>query len=329
MKRNKIVFVYLNMSTFVSKDLEILRKHFDVKPIQWTRTRDVKRILKIMKYVYKTDLSFITFADRHAVLTIRFSKLFRKKSVVVVGGYDVAKLPEIGYGLMISKKSARRVKYVLEKADKVLTINDSLKINAINNAGVDGQNIQTVHRGYESNKWKFEGKKEDLVMTVSVVNTWNRVLVKGVNTFVKSTEFLPNVKFIVIGLEGEPFKELKSIAPPNVEFIGFLPNEELLSYYQKAKVYCQLSRYEGFGNALSEAMLCECVPVGTKSCELPIGNTGFYVPYGDPKATADAIKEALKSKKGKAARERIMTLFPLEKREENMVKIINALVKKK
>jgi len=55
----------------------------------------------------------------------------------------------------------------------------------------------------------------------------------------------------------------------------------------------------------SDIMLCECVPVGTRYCGIPtaIGDTGFYVPYGDPKATAEAIKEALNADKGKEARE--------------------------
>jgi len=48
-------------------------------------------------------------------------------------------------------------------------------------------------------------------------------------------------------------------------------------------------------------MLCECVPIGTEYCGIPVakGDTGFYVPYGDVEATAEAIKKALKSNKGK------------------------------
>ena len=49
---------------------------------------------------------------------------------------------------------------------------------------------------------------------------------------------------------------LKAKASHNVEFAGFVPHDQLASYYQRAKVYCQLSAYEGLPNALCEAMLC-------------------------------------------------------------------------
>ena len=89
-----------------------------------------------------------------------------------------------------------------------------------------------------------------------------------------------------------------------------------------------MSRYEGHPNALSEAMLCECVPVGTKCGGIPevIGKFGFYVPYGDVKATANAIKKALEhSNIGKKARVRIIKLFPLEKREKKLLNVINEI----
>lgn len=62
----------------------------------------------------------------------------------------------------------------------------------------------------------------------------------------------------------------------------------------------------------------------TKNCGIPtaIGYTGFYVPYGDEKATAEAIKEALYSNKGKKARERIKNMFPIDRRENELVEII-------
>jgi glycosyltransferase involved in cell wall biosynthesis len=289
---------------------------------------DLKRILPLIKYVYKTDLSFIWFAGGHAARTIFFSKLFRKKTIVVVGGYEVANVPEIGYGLMTSPKSARRVKYVLENADKILAVDDSLKMAAIENAGVDGQNIQIVPTGYDNEKFKPGEKKENLVLTVG--NIIDIVVKrKGFDAFVETAKYLPDIEFVLVGKHVDTSIEyLKSIAPSNVKFTGFVSDKELVSWYQKAKVYCQLSRFEGLPNALCEAMLCECVPVGTRYCGIPtaIGDTGFYVPYGDPKATAEAIREALKSDKGKKARERIKNMFPIEQRETELIKIIEEIM---
>lgn len=333
-RKIKILFVCPSKSSFIQKDLELLRKHFDVRVVDFVLNRkDLKGTLKtvfgMLKGVLWADVTFSWFAGYHAFWAVRLSKMFGKKSIVIVGGYEVAKVPEIGYGALLNPKSARIVKYVLENADKVLTVDDSLKMDAIKILGVEGKNIQTVPTGYDYEKFKPMGEKENLVMTVSIGNNWTRVRLKGLDTFVESAKYLPDIKFLIVGIQGQALKKLQEIAPPNVIFVGEVPQDELISYYQKAKVYCQLSMREGLPNALCEAMLCECVPVGTdvQGVRTAIGDTGFYVPYGDPKATAEAIKKALNSDKGKEARERIKNMFPIERREKELIEIIDSLVK--
>lgn len=333
-RKIKILFVCPSKSSFIQKDLELLRKHFDVRVVDFVLNRkDLKGTLKtvfgMLKGVLWADVTFSWFAGYHAFWAVRLSKMFGKKSIVIVGGYEVAKVPEIGYGALLNPKSARIVKYVLENADKVLTVDDSLKMDAIKILGVEGKNIQTVPTGYDYEKFKPMGEKENLVMTVSIGNNWTRVRLKGLDTFVESAKYLPDIKFLIVGIQGQALKKLQEIAPPNVIFVGEVPQDELISYYQKAKVYCQLSMREGLPNALCEAMLCECVPVGTdvQGVRTAIGDTGFYVPYGDPKATAEAIKKALNSDKGKEARERIKNMFPIERREKELIEIIDSLVR--
>jgi glycosyltransferase involved in cell wall biosynthesis len=75
-------------------------------------------------------------------------------------------------------------------------------------------------------------------------------------------------------------------------------------------------------------MLCECIPVGTEVCGIPvaIGDTGFYVPFGDGPETAKAIEKALQSDNGPKARERIKKLFPIEKRGELLNEAVESLI---
>jgi glycosyltransferase involved in cell wall biosynthesis len=141
-------------------------------------------------------------------------------------------------------------------------------------------------------------------------------------------KYLPAVKFVLVGSGTDGYiDELRKMAPPNVVFAGIVAHSELPAYYQRAKVYCQLSMSEGLPNALCEAMLCECVPVGTEVNGIPtaIGDTGFYVPVGDAEATADAVRQALSSNKGRDARARIVSMFSVEKREKDLVKIVEEL----
>jgi glycosyltransferase involved in cell wall biosynthesis len=325
-KEKKVALVYYSFSSFVRQDYEILSNHFNVKKVIYKRLKDG---LNIMSAVLKSDVSFSWFAGGHAFLAVLFSRIFGKKSIVVVGGYDVAYLPEIDYGQFTQAWHKRiMTRFALRYADRVLVVDPSLKEDAVKNARISGDNFEYLPTGYDYEKFKSGGRKRDIAMTVCVGDNWNRIKVKGVDIFVKAACRLPDIKFLVIGLGGNALDKIQEIAPPNVELIGPVSQEKLISYYQEAKIYCQLSRREGLPNALCEAMLCECVPVGTKCYGIPtaIGDCGFYVPYGEPEATAKAIAKALNSPdKGRRARERIKDLFTLDRREKRLVQILEEL----
>ena len=295
--------------------------------MKWRGKRD---IFRIFSGVLRSDITYSWFASDHAFLTVLLSKIFKKKSIVLVGGVDAANVPEINYGRFTQGLFKRKMTiFALKHATKVLVVDPSLKEDVIKNAKVDGKNIEYVPTGYNPEYWRPKGRKENVVLTVGgVVDTV--VKRKGFTTFVKAAEHIPDLRFVIVGKHiDSSVDELKDISQKNVEFTGFVSDEELLKWYQKSKVYCQLSRYEGLPNALCEAMLCECVPVGTKNCGIPtaIENTGFYVSYNDEKETAKAISNALKHQDlGKKARDRIKTNFPLTSRETKLLKIIKSLV---
>lgn len=332
-RRTRVLFVHPTMSPFIESDLNLLRKNFDVKVVDvGSAKKDLSSKVRILWRLKMgamwCDISFAWFAERHAKWMVRFSRMLGKPSLVVVGGYEVAKAPEIGYGSLLDPSKAKMVKYIIEKATKVLPVDESLKEAAIKDLGVRGGNIQTVHTGHDSDKFKASGAKERMVLTVGVVNKIT-IKRKGLDVFVKAAGQLKDVKFVLVGSSSDnTIDELRSNAPPNVEFVGGVPHDQLARYYQRAKVYCQLSMYEGLPNALCEAMLCECVPVGTKVAGIPtaMGDTGFYAPVGDPKGAADAIRQALGSDKGKAARARIMSEFSVEKREKAIIEIVEKLL---
>ena len=328
-KKQKILFICPYFSPFIQKDLDLLRRHFDVKVGHYTGLGSIPKILKAVLW---SDITFSWFADIHAFWAVLFSKIFNKKSIVVVGGYEVAKVPEINYGLMLNPKSARRVKYVLENADKVLAVSEFNKreiLKCMNEK--ENEKVKLIYHGVDYNKFTSQGEKKDNRLVISVGYVKNSNLKrKGLETFVRAAKFLPNVEFVLIGKHiDDSIRYLKSIAPVNVKFTGFVSEDDLLKYYQRAKVYVQVSAHEGFGLSLAEAMLCECVPVVTNKGAIPevVGDAGFYVPYGNPKATAEAIKEALNTDKGKEARERIKKMFPIERREKELIGIINSLVR--
>ena len=328
----KVLFIHPTLSAFIESDLRILRNHFEVRVIDLgNREKGIGSMMRVafemLRGVMWADVTYSWFAENHAKWAIRLGRLFGVPSIVVVGGYEVAKIPEIGHGSLLDPRKAEMVTYVLTRASKVLPVDESLKEEAIKNLGIDGKNIQSVSTGFDPSTFKPAGTKDRMVLTIGFIDKVT-IKRKGLDVFVQAAKHLPNVKFVLVGSsKDDSIDLLKSVAPPNVEFVGYVPHEQVLGYYQRAKVYCQLSMYEGLPNALCEAMLCECVPVGTKVSGIPnaIGDTGFYVPVGDPKAAAEAIRQALVSDKGKAARARISERFPVELREKTLVDVIHRL----
>lgn len=323
----KVLFIYSSLFSFVKRDLEILQIHFDVKPVQWHGKRD---ILKIALDVLKSDLTFSWFASDCAAVAVFFSNLFRKKSIVVAGGYDVAYVPEINYGRFTGSWASKTLtKFALKHADMVLPVSNFTKNELLERA--KPKQLKLVYNGVDIEKFKPYGKKEDnLVITVGGIN-WSNLKRKGIKTFVESAKFVPEARLVVIGrFIDNSIDYLRSIAPPNVEFTGFVSENELIKWYQKAKVICQLSYYEAFGLTPAEGMACGCIPVVTKErAGLPefVGKAGFYTVYGDEKGIAEAIKKALNAPDEfrKKARERIKENFPLERREKELVQIINSM----
>lgn len=332
-KGPRILFVQPQTAHSIQTDFEILSKYYDVRVVDVGKRGNslggkIGAAWELFRGALWSDVCFASFAEVHTKWMIRFCRLFGRPSLVMVGGYEVAKVPEIGYGSLLDPKKTKVVRYIHEKATRVLPVDVCLKTDAMRNLGVDGRNIMPLPTGYDATKFFPKGAKERMALTVGLAKESN-IRRKGWDVFVKAAAYLPDVKFVLIGVSESAWAaKLRESAPSNVEFISFVSDDELVRYYQRAKVYCQLSLYEGLPNVLCEAMLCECVPVGTKICGIPtaIGDTGFYAPVGDPKGTADAIRQALTSGNGKLARERIVNVLPVEKREKELVKLVTELL---
>ncbi|HPE77236.1 MAG TPA: glycosyltransferase family 4 protein [Draconibacterium sp.] len=285
MKR-KILFIYTNYSTFVKTDFEILASAHEVTKYQFKPVRGlvntavqlIKQKIYLLVNIWKFDTVFVWFADYHSFLPVLFAKIFGKKSIVVIGGYDVARMPEFKYGsfnsklrglcaifsmknstlnIAVSKYVERKVKWIAKKAKTRLIY------NCVNIA--ENKDIQP--------------EKENLIITVGLIDSERTFLLKGIDTFIEVARLLPEYKFMIIGLSRNlPENILKSL-PENLESFDRVNHEELEKFYKKAKIYCQFSRTESFGVAVVEAMNFGCIPIVTNVGGMPelVGEKGRIV----------------------------------------------------
>jgi len=326
--RRRVAFIYYKkFSSFIKNDYEILSNYCSVEEVKLEGFKDIPRLAAA---IMNCDISFTWFAGEHAFLAVIFSMCLGKRSILVAGGYDVAWEPEIGYGQFgMSWSNRMHSRVALSNADAVLAVSEFTKREVLKRAMP--RKLRVIYNAIDIGKFFPRGNKEDLVLTVAHMSP-HVVKLKGLDSFVKAAARLPKVKFEVIGPHLEDLMPDLSCDPPeNICFPGYLPQEELVEHYQRAKVYCQLSYRESFGLSLAEAMACDCVPVVTERGALPevVGDTGFYVPYGDPIGAAEAIRAALESDLGEKARERIKAFFSMERREEALTTIMEELCNEK
>ena len=318
--KKKIAFVWYGESTFIEQDYKLLEKHFEMIPV---RFHNLQSVFKIINAVRNTDIAFCWFADVWSFIAVVSAKLFRKKSVVVVGGYDVACEQKIHYGICTKSKLRQWMsKYTINNCDLLLPVSDNIKEDCYKYLKCQ-RDIFVVNTGYDSNKFKPDSSKTKHSVLTVASGRESIIKLKGLDTFVDAAKHFNDVKFIIVGVSGSAKRQLTR--NENIFIVDKRSQNELIVYYQHAKVYCQLSLREGLPNALCEAMLCECVPVGS-DCDgvrRIISDTGFCVPYGDVEATIDAIEKALHSKeKGKEARERIKKSYSLENRERKLLELL-------
>jgi len=279
----KVLFTYSKMSGFVKNDIDLLSSMYEIKTVQIKPS--IKPFIEMFKGILWADYTYSWFANIGALWCVIWSKLFRKKSIVVIGGYEVAKIPEIRYGAMLDKNESRKVKFILNHADELICVSD---YNKKETQQYTDNPLKLIYNCVDTDYFKPHGDKEDIVLMVASADAKIR---KGIHTYIEVAKQMPDIQFVMVG--SNDFD--KNDIPSNLKLPGHISDQELLEYYQRAKVYCQLSYYESFGVAILEAMACNCIPVVTHVAAIPevVGLTGYYVEYGNVEDTVNAIKQVL------------------------------------
>lgn len=324
-----ILFVHNHLSSFVEIDLKILQREYNTQEVHFQH-KSLRLLLiscyEIFRGVIRNDIVLCWFGGFHSFVSFLLAKLFRRRCIVIASGYDVANVPKIAYGNM--RPGLKRImgNLVFGMADSVLAVSNFTSSELTANTWVSPSKVKVIPHGLRNITNTSGIRKTDKIITIGRINR-NSIKLKGLDVFVQAAHYLPEVEFILIGAsEGNGIEYLRSIAPSNLVFPGYIKdvyNSDLLA---SAKVYAQLSLYESFGCGLAESMLQGCVPVVTNCGALPevVGEVGFYVPYGDVESTVAAMQEALRSseERSELARWRIIETFPLEKRRQLLLQSI-------
>lgn len=341
--------MYSQWQSFVKEDFHLLYDEFNVKKLHFELNKDFFKffkgqifgILRLFWQIPRRDLVYIWFCDYHAFWSVLIAKIFAKKSVIVVGGFDAVKIPSIDYGLFMEQGiRVQLAKWAYKNCDRIIAVDSSLIRGENPYAGEDSkvgvanfvENIESkslvIPTGYDDSKWKIGNKKQQ-VLTVALIKDQKVFDRKGIPLFLRVAKALPETQFYLVGLKNQSLipDEFKNLS--NLKIYPILPQEELIDLYAASKVYVQFSVSEGLPNVLCEAMMSGCIPVGSSVNGIPlaIGDCGFVLKEENAEKAIELVQQALNenTEKSECARKRIQELFPKNLRKEKLIQMIMGL----
>jgi glycosyltransferase involved in cell wall biosynthesis len=321
----RILYVHSRKASFVAIDREILAERFDVEDLyQPGRWPDP---VAVVRGVLRADLVFGWFASWHTFFPITLAWLLRRPSVLIVGGFDTANMPDIGYGHQQGGLRRHASRWIFRRAGRLIT-NSNYSLSEIErNTPIPPGRVTVVHHGVPDPFGADPADKERAALTVGAIDRTTLVQ-KGQLPFVEAARELPDVDFVVAGKWlDDAVQQLRAAAPTNVKLTGWLSDEDLLALYRRCAVYVQASRHEGFGLAVAEAMLGGCVPVVMNVTAMPevVGDTGILIESQRAPEVAAGIRRALElgPDASRRARERILTTFPMASRRMGILQVVD------
>lgn len=324
----RVLLVHNNPARFVLIDRNLLGERWLVTE-RYERNPRVN-VVTLAQAVYSCDLVFCWFASWHSLAPVLLAKILHKPSVVVVGGYDTANLPEVGYGSQRGGLRRRVSRTVIHNATQLVVNSESARLETERNVGISQDRITVIYHGISPLSLGATQKREPIILTVGGV--WQENLLrKGLLPFVQTAKYLPDKQFMLAGKwYDNSIENLRALASKNVTFTGYLTDENLEALYMRSAIYVQASLHEGFGLSVAEAMSAGCIPVVTRVGALPevVGNAGIYSESNNPSDLSTAITAALSmdERLRLEARERILTLFPIERRRKAIHELVDELI---
>ena len=353
MKRKRLLYITHVNITFLALDLKTLEEKYEViyYCVGTQRTgiafliNLVALSLFILRNARHTDGMITWFGDYHSAIITFFGKLLHIKVIIFAGGQEAICYPELRKGVYLNKWRGRIVKYALNNATLVIPNHTSLIYHENYYYTPEGKKdgikyyipefktpTTIIPNGINTESYFRDPgieKEPGNILTVGSMGTTYDFLNKGYDLFTELARRNPHLKFTMVGIKRQfmPWIEANySVSTiPNLEIVFFFCEDEVLfRKYNQAWVYVQASITEGMPNTLSEAMLCECVPVGSNVNGIPdaMGGTGVLVYHRSVEELELAVRKALTMNTGANARQYALKNFTYAIRKEKLLDLL-------
>jgi len=348
----KILYIYPEDSTFTGKDIRFLSKRFEVRtPAHNWRSKAAtplnffRQFLFLSRHLRGAVAVFVMFGGYWSLLPALAGKITGLPVYIIPGGTDCVSFPSLNYGSLRKPLMRAFIRWSFRLCTELLPVHGSLVESAYsyhNPADYPAQGYKyffpgittpyrVINNGFDPDFFACEQyrKRTDSFIVVAPVTSMTRVKLKGIDRVLFLAGQFSHCSFTLVGVSDAVASELGPL-PENVVLHPYMPQEEFLSLLCESQFILQLSVSEGFPNALCEAMLCRCIPVGSSVGPVPeiIGETGFVMRNSDREYLTARFREITltsstgRHELGRKARERIVQKYHISRREEAFFDLI-------
>jgi glycosyltransferase involved in cell wall biosynthesis len=191
------------------------------------------------------------------------------------------------------------LKLIQNKTDCIITDSENTKLDCINYLKIPKEKIKVIYLAANEN-FKVLGNKNVIQTDLKFKYNIDAPFIlyvgtlesrKNISLLIKSFYKLKkrgvNHKLVLIGARQFGFKKIIELVREfrlldEVLFAGYVPDEDLVKFYNVADLFVYPSLYEGFGLPPLEAMACGCPVISSNLSSLPevVGDAGILVdPY--------------------------------------------------
>jgi len=350
--KDKILYIYPEYSAFIEKDIRFLSHNYNVvKPsFSWRKKWEtpfnfIRQFIFLSRHLTGSKAVFVMFGGYWSLLPALAGKISGIPVYIIPGGTDCVSFPSLNYGSLRKPVMRTFIRWSFKLCTELLPVDESL--------------IRSDYSYYEKSDYREQGykyflpeittphrvinngfdpdffdcgtavKKAGSFIVIAQVTSMTRVRVKGIDLVLYLAEQFNGCSFTIVGVADSVISQLGKIHA-NVTIYPFLPQKTFMTYLAESEFALQLSVSEGFPNALCEAMLCRCIPVGSAVGAVPhiIGDTGYLMNSSQKEYLKEKFTEVtgtdsdVRRKLGERARERIIGNFHISRREQAFLEVI-------
>jgi glycosyltransferase involved in cell wall biosynthesis len=306
-------FLLYHLWTQTGLQYQILKKRADLVLLP-----QINLILMKLRPILLVQHDLIEYRLRHQKW---FKMIFRKLALPIA----FKKADRI---VCVSDNTRRDMKRLFKVPDeKIMVIHDAVDLSLFGR--MDKENAKAILRG------KY-GIKDKFILYTGTLTLPQKNLLKLVHAFKLLSRNHKGLKLVLVGGKGKDshliFERVEELGlTRDVIFAGYVPDQDLLLFYNGAEAFCFPSLYEGFGLPVLEAMACECPVVCSNTSSLPDVAGGAAL-LADPDREEDIADALLKLLRDKGQRERCIekgikraSEFSWDSSAEALLRVINEM----